>query len=77
MLLTSIAALTPTREYYPSHLQVMQSVTWNSRLSMFTQHDDFFPLAERILPLATDTQISTPKHISSHRYVKCIVKSYS
>lgn len=49
MLLTSIAALTPIREYYPSHLKVMQSVTWDSRLSMFTQHDDFLPLAERIL----------------------------
>ena len=48
MLLTSIAALTPIREYYPSHLKVMQSVTWDSRLSMFTQHDDFLPLAERI-----------------------------
>ena len=49
LLLTSIAALTPTREYYPSHLKAMQSVNWNSRLSMFTQHDDFLPLAERIL----------------------------
>ncbi len=49
VLLTSIAALTPAREYYPSHLKVMQSVTWDSRLSMFTQHDDFLPLAERIL----------------------------
>ena len=49
VLLTSIAALTPTREYYPSHLKVMQSVTWDSRLSMFSQHDDFLPLAERIL----------------------------
>ena len=48
MLLTSIAALTPIREYYPSHLKVMQSVTWDSGLSMFTQHDDFLPLAERI-----------------------------
>ena len=48
-LLTSIAALTPTREYYPSHIKVMQSVTWDSRLSMFTQHDDFLPLAERVL----------------------------
>ena len=47
-LLTSIAALTPTRKYYPSHLKVMQSVTWDSRLSMFTQHDDFLPLADRI-----------------------------
>ena len=49
MLLRSVAALTPTREYYPSHLKVMQSVTWDSRLSMFTQHDDFLALAERIL----------------------------
>ena len=49
VLLTLIAALTPTREYYPSHLRAIQSVNWNSRLSMFTQHDDFLPLAERIL----------------------------
>ena len=49
VLLTLIAALTPTREYYPSHLKAMQSVDWNSRLSMFTQHEDFLPLAERIL----------------------------
>lgn len=48
VLLTSIAALTPVREYYPSHLKVMQSVTWDSRLPMFTQHEDFLPLAERI-----------------------------
>ena len=49
VLLTSIAALTPSRKYYPSHLKVMQSVTWDSKISMFTQHDDFLPLAERIL----------------------------
>ena len=49
VLLTSIAALTPTREYYPSHLKAMQSVKWDSRLSMLTQHDDFLPFAERIL----------------------------
>ena len=48
-ILTSIAALTPIREYYPTHLKVMQSVTWDPRLSMFTQHEDFLPLAERIL----------------------------
>ena len=48
VLLTSITALTPTRQYYPSHLKVMQSVNWDPRLSMFTQHDDFLPLAERI-----------------------------
>ena len=48
-ILTSIASLTPIREYYPSHLKVMQSVTWDSKLSMFTQHEDFLPLAERIL----------------------------
>ena len=48
-LLVSIAALTPTREYYPSHLKVMQSVIWDFRLSMFSQHDDFLPLAQRIL----------------------------
>ena len=49
VLLTAIATLSPTRKFYPSHLKVMESVTWDSRISMFTHHDDFLPLAERIL----------------------------
>ena len=49
VLLTSIAALAPIREFYPSHLKVMESVTWDSRISMYTQPGDFLPLAERIL----------------------------
>lgn len=48
-LLTRISILTPRREYYPSHLKVMQRVKWNRTLSMMVQHDDFLPLAERII----------------------------
>ena len=48
-LLTRISFLTPRREYYPNHLKVMQRVEWDQTLSMIVQHDDFLPLAERII----------------------------
>ena len=48
-LLKRISALTPRREYYPDHLKVMQRVKWDRTLSMMVQHDDFLPLAERIV----------------------------
>ena len=44
-----IAALTPQREYYPKHLQVMQKVRWNKSLSIFSQHPRFRSAVEQIL----------------------------
>jgi hypothetical protein len=37
-LLRCIASLAPVRAYYPSDLQVMQQVTWNSELPVLSQH---------------------------------------
>ena len=48
-LLESISALTPSRQFYPDHKRVMESVNWDSNLSMLVQHDKFLPLAEAIL----------------------------
>ena len=48
-LLTRISMLTPHRQYYPDHLKVMQQVKWDQTLSMMAQHDQFLPLAERII----------------------------
>lgn len=47
--LEAIAALTPSREFYPEHLKVMQSVTWNATLPAYSQHDDFVLAVQTIL----------------------------
>ncbi|KAG9566451.1 hypothetical protein KCU71_g4050, partial [Aureobasidium melanogenum] len=48
-LLENIAALTPSREFYPQHLKVMQSVTWNANLPAHSQHDDFVLAVQAIV----------------------------
>ena len=47
-LLSSIANLTPSRDYYPAGLKVMQQVKWNPTLSFFSQHDEYLVHADRI-----------------------------
>jgi hypothetical protein len=37
-ILALIARLTPGREYYPKHKQVMQTVKWNNNLGFLAQH---------------------------------------
>lgn len=46
-LLKLIASLTPTRVYYPQHLQVMQIVDWDC-LSPVAQHDEFVTIVASI-----------------------------
>ncbi|KAK2813760.1 hypothetical protein FQN50_000158 [Emmonsiellopsis sp. PD_5] len=46
-ILSHIANLTPGRQFYPSHLMVMQQVSWES-LSPLSQHNSFLDLAERL-----------------------------
>ncbi|THY36728.1 hypothetical protein D6D01_00185 [Aureobasidium pullulans] len=48
-LLETIAALTPEREFYPPHMKVMQSVSWNPNLPAHSQHDDFVLAAQAIV----------------------------
>ena len=40
-ILQRIAALTPTREFYPQHLTVMQTTHWYEFLSQSAQHNAF------------------------------------
>ncbi|KAF8260775.1 hypothetical protein EI94DRAFT_1747586 [Lactarius quietus] len=47
-LLHLIAELTPSREYYPPHLQSMVTVEWND-LPVLSQHHDFHPAVISIL----------------------------
>lgn len=60
-LLTRISILTPRREYYPNHLKVMQRVKWDQTLSMMVQHDEFLPLAERIMTSGNDYIVFHPE----------------
>ncbi|RDW76207.1 hypothetical protein BP5796_07028 [Coleophoma crateriformis] len=46
-VLEDIAGLAPKREFYPPHLQKMQSVYWDPGLSVSSQHDEFVLLARR------------------------------
>ncbi|KAI0458811.1 hypothetical protein F5B21DRAFT_369579 [Xylaria acuta] len=40
-LLEDIAKLTPSRKYYPEHLQDMETVHWSSNLGFLAQHIDY------------------------------------
>lgn len=47
-LLEDIAGLTPIREFYPPHLQNMQTVYWDPELPVSSQHDEFVYLARQL-----------------------------
>ncbi|KAK4220947.1 hypothetical protein QBC38DRAFT_155242 [Podospora fimiseda] len=47
-MLAEIAQISPTRVYYPSHLESMEEIGWNISLPALSQHDDFWPLAKSI-----------------------------
>jgi hypothetical protein len=48
-LLGHLAALSPRRVYYPSHMRCMQSIEWNSDLGVLAQHDDFKVVVQEII----------------------------
>ena len=48
-LLQDIAKLTPRRNFYPPHLELMEEVYWDSELSVFSQHCEFLVHADRIV----------------------------
>ncbi|KAI1337558.1 hypothetical protein F5Y15DRAFT_147782 [Xylariaceae sp. FL0016] len=63
-LLLEISCLTPERAFYPEHLQVMQTVSWNSNLGFWAQHGAFhqvvrsiFNKTKRLKKLYLDTYI--------------------
>lgn len=48
-LLGRLAALIPRHQYYPSHLQSMQTTEWCSNLGELAQHDEFRVLVREII----------------------------
>jgi hypothetical protein len=47
--LEDILMLAPMRTFYPTHLRVMESVTWNVHLPVCVQHHEFRPKVEHII----------------------------
>lgn len=47
-LLRHIEALSPRRVYYPDHLQVMQTIGWDTRLPILSQHPQFHQCVMRL-----------------------------
>ncbi|KAF8597301.1 hypothetical protein BDV93DRAFT_610484 [Ceratobasidium sp. AG-I] len=58
-LLSLIGSLTPSREFYPSHLQSMQSTRW-ANLPSLSQHYAYCPATESILRRADTLRLFHP-----------------
>ncbi|KAI5366675.1 hypothetical protein Slin14017_G043150 [Septoria linicola] len=67
--LTELARLSPGRCTYPRHMQVMQRVSWDSRLSFLSQHGHFVAAVKDVIAqtreaavfaLAVDQELSFP-----------------
>lgn len=74
--LQKLAALTPSRQFYPLHLQSMQSTHWDPSLPPLSQHDKFSTLVSTIYThmktlqcfyestLMDDSDSSPPHHLT-------------
>ncbi|KAK1219720.1 hypothetical protein PQX77_017526 [Marasmius sp. AFHP31] len=60
-LLHKLASITPKREYYPSHLKVMQTVKWNV-LPALAQHNSFLSECQGILEFAVRLGVFSDAH---------------
>lgn len=61
-MLKSIVALVAKRKYYPSELSVMQTVTWDSRLSYLSQTPILYDEVNKIMSQARDTAFLYPSN---------------
>jgi hypothetical protein len=67
-VLEKIARLSPCRQYYPVHLRVMQTVSWDPQLHFLAQHaglriqvDEIFEQAQKIAFLHPDSMLQFPR----------------
>ncbi|KAJ6555850.1 hypothetical protein B0H19DRAFT_1376856 [Mycena capillaripes] len=63
-LLKKIASLSPGRQFYPKHLEVMETVSWGVLLPL-AQHHAFHPLANSILQFAEELGVFRPTTASA------------
>lgn len=62
-LLESIAHLTPGRNFYPSHLQVMQEVHWDESLSSMSQNPGFYTAVDGLFSISRRTKLLHPNDV--------------
>lgn len=60
-ILEKIARLSPSRHFYPTHLQVMQSVFWDSQVHTLVQHPELRIQVEEIFEQARKAAIFYPE----------------
>ncbi|KAM0708220.1 hypothetical protein Q7P35_004870 [Cladosporium inversicolor] len=71
-MLALIAALSPGRSYYPTHMKVMQTVIWNSELGFMTQHARLRISVQEIFDQARDAEMFYPElQLSFPRMQQC------
>lgn len=58
--LQKLARLSPKRAYYPPHLQLMESIRWNDKLSFLSQDVAFNDAVQNIFHRASTTKIFYP-----------------
>ena len=82
-ILTSMASLTPRREYYPRGIKKMQYVVWDPQLTTTIQHDGFRPIvkaicdkSEKLSVFALEKPEHAPSQISND-FVHLLHRSYS
>lgn len=75
-MLAKIAALSPGRCYYPTHLRVMQKVDWDTKISFLSQHGHFITVVKNLLEQAKqattffpDAKLSFPRLDEPNNYL--------
>ncbi|RMZ68305.1 very large low complexity [Pyrenophora seminiperda CCB06] len=56
-MLELIARLTPERRFYPAHLETMQEVCWEERLSFMSQHPSFYTAVDKLFSISRKTKL--------------------
>jgi hypothetical protein len=61
-LLNLIGQITPNRNYYPSHLRVMQTTNWSLQLPVLSQHGAFATAVSKIIQYAQSLTVFPELH---------------
>ncbi|KAJ4287163.1 hypothetical protein N0V90_012561 [Kalmusia sp. IMI 367209] len=75
-ILKRIAHLTPGRDFYPTHMQVMQQVHWDESLSFMSQNPEFYTAVDKIFGIARKMKILQPNDVYVEPPKLVFVKPY-
>ena len=75
-ILKRIAHLTPGREFYPAHMQVMQQVQWDESLSFMSQSPDFYTAVDELFCITRKMKLLQPNDVYVDPPKLAFVKPY-